>query len=229
MSCNYILRIEDLANNPTPRLPVSLCLDTSGSMRGEPIAELNKGVQLFYKSLLSDATALYSAEVGVITFGGSVNNLVDFTTLVLQPECPALSTTQGKTPLGEAVNMALDLLDERKTDYQNKGVDYYQPWLVIMTDGLPNGDASELMRAIERTRKLTEERKLTIFPVGIGQNANAKVLNALSPHRTALKLNGLRFQEFFQWLSKSVSITSQSMPGEDVFLPTIGEWGKVFN
>lgn len=27
-----LLRIEDLVNNPTPRVPICLCLDTSGSM-----------------------------------------------------------------------------------------------------------------------------------------------------------------------------------------------------
>lgn len=27
-----LIRIQDLVNNPTPRVPVCLCLDTSGSM-----------------------------------------------------------------------------------------------------------------------------------------------------------------------------------------------------
>ena len=29
---NDLLRIQDLVNNPTPRVPICLCLDTSGSM-----------------------------------------------------------------------------------------------------------------------------------------------------------------------------------------------------
>lgn len=32
MDTNMLLRIEDLVNNPTPRIPICLCLDTSGSM-----------------------------------------------------------------------------------------------------------------------------------------------------------------------------------------------------
>ena len=34
---NNLLRKEDLVNNPTTRVPVCLCLDTSGSMDGDPI------------------------------------------------------------------------------------------------------------------------------------------------------------------------------------------------
>ena len=43
---NNLLRREDLVNNPTARVPVCLCLDISGSMDGDPIDELNKGVRL---------------------------------------------------------------------------------------------------------------------------------------------------------------------------------------
>ena len=39
---------DDLVDNPTPRVPVSLCLDTSSSMGGSPIEELIRGVNLFY-------------------------------------------------------------------------------------------------------------------------------------------------------------------------------------
>lgn len=36
-----LIRIEDLVNNPTPRIPICLCLDVSSSMDGAPISELN--------------------------------------------------------------------------------------------------------------------------------------------------------------------------------------------
>ena len=44
MNNNMLLRMEDLVNNPTPRVPVCLCLDVSGSMSGSAIDELNQGV-----------------------------------------------------------------------------------------------------------------------------------------------------------------------------------------
>ena len=226
---DLLLRMEDLVNNPTARVPVCLCLDVSGSMSGQPIMELNEGVRLFYEAIKEDEVALYSAEISIVTFGGrNAECICDFASLELQPDPPVLQAN-GMTPMGEAVNMALDLLEQRKRDYQSKGVDYYQPWLVLMTDGAPNGDSGELSRAIARTTDAINSKKLTIFPIGIGCDADMKVLGNFSPKRAPLKLQGLKFQEFFAWLSKSVSKTSQSTPGESVKLDLEGikGWGEL--
>lgn len=221
MNENLLVRLEDLVNNPTARVPVCLCLDTSGSMGGQPIDELNEGVRLFYDAIREDETALYSAEVSIVTFGGNAQCIADFASLELQPNAPTLSAN-GMTPMGEAVNMGLDLLEQRKEEYKDRGVDYYQPWLVLMTDGAPNGDSRELSRAINRTVDLVNQKKLTVFPIGIGADADMEVLAQFSPKRPPLKLQGLKFQEFFAWLSKSVSKTSQSTPGESVKLDVDG-------
>ena len=228
MNDNLLLRLEDLVNNPTARVPVCLCLDTSGSMDGQPIEELNEGVHLFYEAIKEDETALYSAEISIVTFGGNAECIKDFSSLEIQPEAPKLSA-YGMTPMGEAVNMALDLLEKRKEEYKDKGVDYYQPWLVLMTDGEPNGDAEELSKAINRTANLVNQKKLTVFPIGIGKDADMEVLAKFSPKRSPLKLQGLKFKEFFAWLSKSVAKTSQSTPGETIKLDIEGikGWGDL--
>lgn len=212
---NNLFRKEDLVNNPTTRVPVCLCLDTSGSMDGAPIEELKSGVRLFYDAIRDDEVALYSAEVCIVTFGGDAHCVADFSGLERQTETPSLIAS-GITPMGEAVNLALDLLERRKQEYRDQGVDYFQPWLVLMTDGEPNGNPSELERAIKRTSDAVRQKKLTVFPIGIGQNADMRTLASFSPNRSPLRLQGLKFQEFFQWLSQSVSRTSQSIPGESV-------------
>lgn len=226
---NEILRREDLVNNPTARVPVCLCLDISGSMSGEPIDELNEGVRLFYDAIKDDDVAAYSAEISIVTFGGTTAEcMADFASLQIQPNPPILSAS-GMTPMGEAVNMGLDLLDCRKGEYKDAGVDYFQPWLVLMTDGIPNGKPEELARAIKRTVKLVDEKKLTVFPIGIGKEADMNILSQFSPRRPPLRLQGLKFREFFQWLSKSVSKTSQSIPGESIKLDLEGiqGWGEL--
>lgn len=223
-----LLRIEDLVNNPTARIPVCLCLDVSGSMSGERIDELNRGIELFYDAIKDDEVALYSAEISIVTFDDKATQLVDFASLELQPTPPKL-TANGLTYMGEGVNLALDLLEQRKKEYQDKGVDYYQPWLVLMTDGEPNGDASEFSRAVSRTISLIDNKKLTIFPIGIGSDANLNILAKFSPNKPPLRLQGLKFKEFFTWLSQSVSKVSQSSPGEQVTLDTdaIKGWGSL--
>ena len=39
-----------------------------------------------------------------------------------------------------------------------------------------------------------------------------------------IKLKGLKFSEFFQWLSQSVSTVSDSMPGDKIQLPPREGW-----
>lgn len=222
---NFLMNENDMVDNPTPRVPVCLCLDTSGSMSGMPIDELNEGVRLFYEAIQSDEASMYSAEISIVTFGGNAECQVEFSTL--ESRIAPCFCAEGGTPMGEAVNMALDMLEARKAKYREHGIDYYQPWLVLMTDGEPNGSDSDMQRAIHRTRKMIYDRKLTIFPIGIGPNADMKVLENFSPNRAPVKLQGLKFREFFEWLSQSVSTTSVSILGESVSLGSIAGWAQL--
>ena len=216
---------EDLIKNPTARVPVVLCLDTSSSMEGDPIRELAEGVALFYGSIFDDEIARYSAEIGVVTFGyGGVRRAADFGPVEREPFLDIQAG--GSTPMGEAVCKALDMLEDRKREYQNAGVDYFQPWLVLMTDGRPNDDTR---LAIRRIGDIVQDRKLSVFPIGIGPYADMDTLRQFSPERDPLRLRGLEFRKFFEWLSASVQRVSASTPGQDVPLDTgsIKGWGTV--
>lgn len=216
-----LLELEDLVDNPTPRVPVSLCLDCSGSMSGAPINELNDGVATFYEAIYSDEIARYSAEVSIVTFGPAQLE-TNFQTLDQNNRPPRLAAS-GNTPMGEAVKISLDSLENRKEEYRRNGVDYYQPWLVLMTDGTPYGGSEAVLNEqIARVQRMVESKKLTVFPIGIGAEADMNVLARFSPGRSPLKLKGLNFKEFFAWLSKSVSTVSQSTPGDKVKLDMEG-------
>lgn len=224
MSSEYILRQEELVENPTARIPICLVLDVSASMEGEPINELQEGVNIFMKAIQSDEVAKYAAEICMVTFGGSVEKILDFASIDRQ-EIPVLMA-DGLTPMGGAVVLAINFLDARKREYKNAGVDYFQPWLVLMSDGTPTDDIS---MAEAKVTELVSRKQLTVFPIGIGTGANMRELARLSGGRPPLKLKGLNFKEFFVWLSQSVSRVSQSTPGEKVELDLAGiqAWGTV--
>lgn len=206
------IRDADLVENPTPRVPVSLCIDTSASMSGDKIRELIEGMKSFYDAIDEDDDAHDSAEVSVVAFNTGAELVQDFASVEgLQRDISI--TPSGLTYLGEGVNLALDALDARKALYSNSGVLYFQPWLVLMTDGRPNGDQQALDRAVSRVASMVAAKKLTVFPIGIGKDADMAVLAKMSPGRPPLRLRELNFKEFFEWLSKSVSRVSQSMPG----------------
>ena len=58
----------EFAENPEPRCPCVLLLDTSSSMQGLPIDALNQGLRTFKDELMKDPLASRRVEVAVVTF-----------------------------------------------------------------------------------------------------------------------------------------------------------------
>lgn len=216
---DFTLLKNDLIENPTARCACALVLDASSSMDGAPINELNAGVAQFINELRGDDFASYAVEVGIFTFGNDVREAVPFTPAYQIRDCAPLRA-MGGTPMGEAVELAIERLAQRKADYKKAGVSYYQPWLVLMSDGAPTDD---WQTAAKRLRKLAEERKVTVLAIGIGEGAALEILGQFST-RPAKLLPGMKFREFFQWLSQSMERVSQSTPGAGVSLASTDSW-----
>jgi uncharacterized protein YegL len=218
---------DDLISNPTPRCACVLLLDTSSSMSGEPIQELVEGVNLFIEEIKEDDYAVSSVELCIITFGGSVTKHLDFQSVERVSEEIELHAS-GNTPMGGAIQEAIQLLEARKNEYKRNGVSYYQPWLVLMTDGAPT-DGPIFESAAQNLKQLAEEKKVTVFGIGIGNRADLQQLSKCCPsNRPPKRLKGLKFKDFFQWLSQSLSKVSQSTPGTSgVSLPPPDGWASV--
>lgn len=209
---------DQFADNPEPRCPVVLLLDTSGSMQGLPIQSLNEALHTFREEMRGDPLALKRCEVAVLGFG-PVAVKHEFATVDLF--VPPVLEARGDTPMGAAVLQALQMVEARKQSYKANGIAYYRPWVFLITDGAPTDDISEAARHLQAAES---SGKLAFFAVGV-EGADMAALGRLST-RAPLKLSGLKFRELFQWLSASMKAVSQSSPGERAPLPPPG-WAEV--
>ncbi len=211
----------EFEDNPDQRTPCVLLLDTSYSMAGEPILELNEGLKVFKQELMADPLARRRVEVSVLTFGGQVNLVQDFVTADrLNP--PTLQASGG-TPMGEAIDRALDRVAMRKTQYAKAGIPKTLPWVFLITDGAPTDD---WQRAAERVHRNSEAGDTAFFAVGV-QGADMHTLGQIAaPNRPPVKLAGLQFRELFAWLSQSLRQVSRSAPGTQVALPPPKDWAE---
>lgn len=211
----------EFATNPEPRCACVLLLDVSGSMGGRPIAALNEGLAAFASDLATDSLASQRVEVAVVTFGGAgVEVRQDFVTAG-QLE-PIRLEASGGTPMGAAIERAVDLVEQRKAQYKANGVLYYRPWVFLITDGEPTDDWKD---AAARVHQVEEANGLAFFAVGV-EGANMDVLGEIAV-RSPLKLQGLKFVELFVWLSQSQRTVSSSKPGDQTALPTVEGWAVV--
>jgi uncharacterized protein YegL len=220
------IKLEDaveFAENPEPRCPCVLLLDTSGSMRGEPIAALCQGLKAFKDDLAKDPLAARRVELSVVTFDSEVKVVQDFVTI--DQFAPPELAAQGQTFMGSAIHKALDLIQARKAKYRANGVAYYRPWVFLITDGEPQGEPdSVVQQASQRLKSDEANKRVAFFAVGV-ESANMEKLAELVV-RAPVKLIGLNFVEMFVWLSRSMEKVAQSKTDEQVALPPPG-WGTV--
>ena len=116
ISSDDAFRSVEFAENPEPRVPCVLIVDTSQSMQGARINELNAGLQCYREELLADPLASKRVEVAIVTFGGQVKRRLEFVTA--QNFQPPTLEANGNTPMGQAINTALDMIEERKANYR---------------------------------------------------------------------------------------------------------------
>ena len=192
--------------NADPRCPVVLVLDTSASMGGQPIAELNAGLAQFRDELADDKLARKRVEVSIITCGGTATRLHDFQT-ALTWEPPTL-VAAGQTPLGAAIDLALDTIRQRKDSIRAQGLSLYRPWIFIISDGAPT---DVWAAAAGRLHDEVFRFGVAAFVVGVN-DADMAILGEIAKPSQALKLRGLQFRDLFLWLSASLSRVSRSRP-----------------
>jgi uncharacterized protein YegL len=168
---------------------------------------------------MSDSVAQKRVEIAVVTFG-PVQVVTEFVTA--DAFVPTHLTTTGDTPMGAAIEQALSMIRARKETYKQHGIEYYRPWVFLITDGAPT---DPWQKAASEVRAGENAKQFQFFAVGV-QGANMAILSQISV-RTPLSLQGLKFRELFAWLSNSLGAVSQSQPGDQVQLLAPAGWASV--
>jgi uncharacterized protein YegL len=189
------------------RLPVYILLDTSGSMRGEPIHSVNVGLQSMLSALRQDPAALESVHLSIITFDLEAREYLPMTPLDQVRFVDVTVPDSGATFMGAALEMLVELVerDVRKSSPDAKGD--WRPLVFLMTDGSPS-DLHAYRQAIAAVKNCNFG---SILACAAGPKAKQQHLLELTDRVVTLDtMDAAAFSGFFKWVSASVAVGSSS-------------------
>lgn len=156
-------------NTKEKALPVVLLLDVSGSMDGEKIDTLYRATNLMVEEFARLAkTQECGFKIAIITFGDNVELHTPYTDVKELKGKLSPFEADGMTPLGHALSLAKDMIDDNKVTLGR----WYRPVVVLVSDGWPNDEYKDIMRAFMENGRTAKCQR---FSIGIGGNGELDV------------------------------------------------------
>lgn len=199
------------------RLPVYLLIDTSGSMRGEPIESVKVGLESMISSLRYEPHALETVNLSIITFDKDVKQILPLTPLD-ELQLPEITVPEsGPTFTGQALKLLCEKVDEevRLSTPEQKGD--WMPLLFLMTDGKP----SDIQLYRQMIPEIKKKHFAGIIALAAGMSAKTEPLLELTDKVYSLDTqDSTSYKKFFEWVSQTVDVGNKSIGAtEDLILP----------
>jgi uncharacterized protein YegL len=191
------------------KLPIYILLDTSGSMRGEPIEAVKTGLRALFAALKRDPHAMESAQLCLITFDREARVLLPLSELrdIRLPDIPPLESSP--TNLGEALELLCKLYDKEVSVSTSKSKGDWLPLAVVMTDGAPSDTA--LFNSMCEKINSPRYRFGRIIGCAAGPKAKVEPLKKFASDVVTLEtMDSNGFTKFWAWVSNSVARHSKS-------------------
>ena len=194
------------------RLPVYLLIDTSGSMKGEPIESVKVGIEAMLSSLRSDPYALETVNISIITFDREVKQLLPLTP-VDEMQMPEIKVPEsGPTFTGAALELLCQKIDAEVHMGSKEQKGDWMPILFLMTDGKP----SEMMDYNNAIPKVKSHSFSTIVACAAGPKAKTDHLRQLTDKVFQIDtLDSSTFMQFFKWVSSVIGEGGKSVGATD--------------
>ncbi|MCL2577936.1 MAG: VWA domain-containing protein [Defluviitaleaceae bacterium] len=202
-----------IINASESHMALVFVLDISHSMRGAAIKQLNEGLNRFKDEVCRDKQTKDILDVAIIEFNDEYKVVQPFVPIEFMN--PVKLEASGPTKFTGPIREALKMVDERSRFYRRSGSEPYKPWILLVTDGGPLDDITEVTKEVW---DMQEDGKVRFIALGVG-GYHAASLKKLTD--IVFRMEGTDFTSFFDWVGKSMRSVSTTAPGEKPPLPTL--------
>ena len=183
------------------RLPVYILIDTSTSMRGEPIAAVELGLKALMESLNKDPYALETVCLSIITYNTQAEQILPLTE-VYKIRIPEL-TAKGRSALGEALGLLCDKIDKEVHKNTPEAKGDWKPLLFILSDG---GYSGPIAKPISEFKKIPFG---FVVACAAGFKSKIDILRKITSNIVQISsTDTINIKAYFKWISNSISTTS---------------------
>ncbi len=214
---------EDLIYNTASRIPICFCVDTT--LEKNVLIEIEKSMMSMHSYMKDRDAVREGTEVAVVSFDNLSKVVFDYKCYD-QFDGIELNNNHLGSDFGDVASgiiNSIDLLSTRKKLYNAHGVEYYKPWLVIITDGkpIPKICRKKTLAARKKLLALEKAKKVTIINIYLNDDSissnltditnkmkekTGKLSKAFEPQ--IIRQN--KIDNFFKWFAKAIELTAVS-------------------
>ena len=208
-----------IINPSEDHMSLLLLCDISGSMKSKVARQdksridlLNEALAGFKDMMCSDPKTARTLDVAIVAFDHEYTVVQPFYP-VSQMQFEPLQSKGGGTKIASAAQFAIDMLEDHVRQFTGMGVSLRKPWILMVTDGMPEHDSpDELRAAAARIKTLDAAGKLRFWSFGVGEYDRDTLTQFSGAY--AIDLEGYNFSAMIDWAQKSMRAISNAAPGQ---------------
>lgn len=187
-----------------PHCPVVLVLDTSHRMWGKGLSDMRQSLQTFYATLRHEEFMNAEIDIAAVSMGENLGMLEEFVPF-RDSQLPQINIRpKGDTPIGAALDLALQKLEERRRHYREQGQSSVTPQLVLLSDGKKSSD--DYSQVATRIRAACAGGQLICRAIAMGFSPDCAVLGEIAGDNIVFPQYG-NLRGAFEAVGKQVSET----------------------
>jgi Uncharacterized protein encoded in toxicity protection region of plasmid R478, contains von Willebrand factor (vWF) domain len=200
---------------------LSLILDVSTSMHGEPMQSLNTAVNLMIQQMKNDEHLKNIVDLSIFVFG-ALGREVIYQGFRPIADCDSVSiqATDASTYVVDALERAVQITRKRCGAYDRAGGSY-KPWIALITDGEFHDKEAVLSSIGNKIREQERKGKLQFFGLGVEGYNRAQLERLTNDPTHVIDAKSANFVEFLSWIGRSLKAVSSKEVGSAVALPPL--------